>query len=75
MVTRNDLHGVKGWDIWTCRIIWCASFALSLPIAIAARLTGWRWKPWASGPGGYKSPIREADSIANTIVGLSMSGC
>lgn len=71
MVSTKDLHGVKREEQWFCRLLWLAAFMVFLPVAVVARLTGWRWQPWTSGPGGYRSFIREADSVANRIVGLT----
>jgi hypothetical protein len=71
MLTPKKPYGMSRAELWSWRLLWLMAFLLLLPIAIAARVTGWRWKPWSPGPGGYRSCFREADSIANLFVGIT----
>jgi hypothetical protein len=49
-------------------------FAVLLPVAVIARLSGWRWRPWpAGGRKGYGSPIQEATKLSATIAGTAFS--
>lgn len=73
MLSAKDLHGVARDDAWGCRLLWVVGFATSLPVAFVARLTGWRWKPWAARADGYQSVLSEANSMANQIVALAYS--
>jgi hypothetical protein len=59
---------------WFCRCLWVVSFFVFLPVAAVAQLTHWHWKPWSPGADGYQSAVREASSIADVIVGQSLSG-
>ncbi len=49
--------------------------AISLPpflaLAAIARLTGWRWEPWAAAPGGRRSVLKEATEAAKNTIALS----
>ena len=61
-------------EVWSCRIIWLVCFAVLLPVAIAARLSGWRWRPWpAARASGYRSAFKEAKSMSATIAGTVFS--
>jgi hypothetical protein len=71
MVSTKDLHGGRRDDLRQCQLLWLAAFMVFLPVAFAARLTGWRWQPWSAGPAGYRSFIREADSAANRAVAIT----
>jgi hypothetical protein len=73
MLTSIKPAGMTGQELWSCRLLWFILFVSLMPIAIAARLTGWRWQPWSPGPNGYRSCIREADSRANICVGITYS--
>jgi hypothetical protein len=49
-------------------------FAVLLPVAVVARLSGWRWRPWpAGGRKGYGSPLQEANKLSATIAGTVFS--
>jgi hypothetical protein len=48
-------------------------FTVLLPVAIVARLSGWRWQPWPASANGYRSPIKEAKSMSVTIAGTVFS--
>ena len=74
MKTTNSLmHGLRKDEIWSCRFLLLVCFAVLLPIAFVARLSGWRWKPWPAGDEGYRSPIQEAKAAAVTIAGAAFS--
>lgn len=75
MNTENRLtHGLRKDEVWSCRFVWMVCFAVLLPVAIVARLSGWRWRPWsAGGKTGYGSAIAEASSISATIAGTVFS--
>lgn len=73
MLTTKDLHGVARDEHWHCRFLWFVGFVASLPVALLARLTGWRWQPWSAGPKGYRSVLSEANHIADQLVGLAYS--
>lgn len=49
------------WMIGLC-------FLVFFVIALLARLTGWRWRPWPPGAAGYGSVVDEALREANTVV-------
>ena len=67
------LPGIRDDEIWPCRLLMLTLFAALLPIALAARLSGWRWQPWPSGPNGYESIFRESLTMATTITGTVFS--
>ncbi len=46
---------------------------LLLPAAVA-RLSGWRWQPWPSRPGGYGPVLREAREAAETYILFAFLG-
>ena len=71
--TNSLMHGLRKDEIWSCRFLLLVCFTVLLPIAIIARLSGWRWKPWPAGDAGYQSPIREAKAAAVTITGAAFS--
>jgi hypothetical protein len=73
--TENRLtHGLRQDEVWPCRFVWMVCFAVLLPVAIVARLSGWRWRPWpAGGRAGYGSPIQEANKLSATIAGTAFS--
>jgi len=73
MLTARDLRSVSREERWHCRLLWLVGFAASLPLAIIARLTGWRWQPWSARPDGYRSVLSEADSMATQLVALAYS--
>ena len=75
MNTENRLtHGLRKDEVWSCRFVWVVCFAVLLPVAIVARLSGWRWRPWpACGRNGYGSAIAEANSVSATIAGTVFS--
>jgi len=69
----NLTHGLRKEEIWSCRFLLVMCFAVLLPVAIMARLSGWRWRPWPSGAEGYRSPFEEARHMAATITGTVFS--
>ena len=75
MKTENRLtHGLRKDEVWSCRFVWMVCFAVLLPVAIVARLSGWRWRPWpAGGRNGYGSPFQEANKLSATIAGTVFS--
>lgn len=60
-------------DLQSCRMIEMICFAVLWPVALIARLTGWRWRPWPPGPKGYTSAFGEARTIAGIIAGTVIS--
>jgi light-harvesting complex 1 beta chain len=42
-------------DIRNYWLIFCASFALFMAIALAGQLLGWHWRTWLPGAEGVKS--------------------
>ena len=73
--TENRLtHGLRKDEVWPCRFVWMVCFTVLLPVAIVARLSGWRWRPWpAGGCKGYGSPLQEATKLSATIAGTVFS--
>lgn len=49
-------------------------FVLLLVPAAMGRLSGWRWRPWPSGPGGYGSIVAEARKAAGTYIPFAFVG-
>ncbi len=70
MLTARDMRTAGRGERWHCRLLWVVGFMVSLPIAMVARLTGWRWQPWSAGPNGYRSVFGEADSMADKLVAV-----
>lgn len=66
-------HGIRKDEVWSCRVMLAICFALLLPVAIVARLSGWRWQPWPAGSNGYRSAIQEARMTAATLAGTAWS--
>lgn len=61
-------------DLTVCRIIEAVCFVVFLPIAVLAKLGGWRWRPWPPAkPEGYGSVFDEARSMARMIAGIAIS--
>ncbi len=60
-------------ELWAYRAVWLVCFAVLLPVAILARLSGWHWKPWPAGASGYRSPVREARIAAKSAAGVAFS--
>lgn len=71
--TNNLTHGLRKDEVWSCRFIWLVCFAVLLPIAIVARLSGWRWRPWPARGNGYRSAFREAQRVSATVAGTVFS--
>ncbi len=71
--TKSLMHGLRKDEIWSCRFLLLVCFTVLLPIAILARLSGWRWRPWPAGTDGYRSPIQEAKAVSETIAGTVFS--
>ena len=66
-------HTRKREEVLSGRLIQGACFTLFLPVALVARLSGWRWKPWPPGPSGYGGVIAETRSMARSIAGIAIS--
>ena len=74
METTNKLtHGLRKDEVWSCRFIWLVCFAVLLPVAIVARLSGWRWRPWPADADGYRSVFKEALRKSATVAGTVFS--
>jgi hypothetical protein len=71
--TNNLTHGLRKDEVWSCRFIWLACFAFLLPVAIVARLSGWRWRPWPAHAAGYGSAFKEAKSMSTRVAGVVFS--
>jgi len=58
------------------QMLWlvCAFFVLLLIPAAIARMTGWRWQPWAPGAHGYGSIFGEAKRSAMNFAPLAFAG-
>ena len=59
----------QGYDL-----VFCTSLPFLLVVASAARLTGWRWRPWPPGRHGYRSVVRETFDRARQVAQLSCAG-
>ena len=66
-------HGIRKNEVWSCRLLFAACFTLLLPVAIVARLSGWRWQPWPAGANGYRGAVQEAWLMAATLAGTAWS--
>ena len=64
-------HGIRKNEVWSCRLMLVVCFALLLPVALVARLSGWRWQPWPAGANGYRGAIQEARMMAATLAGTA----
>ncbi len=53
--------------------MWLICFSVLLPVAIVARLSGWRWRPWPAKSDSGRSAIREASAMSETVVGTVFS--
>jgi len=74
MTTRSELmHGIRGRDRWHCRLLFLVCLLVLWPVAMVARVSGWRWQPWPHGSSGYQSAYREAHSMAEIVVGTVLS--
>ena len=74
METINNMtHGLRQNEVWSCRFIMLVCFAVLLPVALVARLSGWRWRPWPAGEHGYRSVIKEAATKSATVAGTVFS--
>lgn len=69
----NLTHGLRKDEVWSCRLLWLVCFTVLLPVAIVARLSGWRWRPWPAKTNGGRSAIREASAMSETVVGTVFS--
>ncbi len=69
----NVAQGRDRSELWAYRVAWLVCFAVLLPIAVLARLSGWHWKPWPAGATGYKSPLREASIVARSAAAMAFS--
>ncbi|MEM9401447.1 MAG: hypothetical protein AAGA44_03030 [Pseudomonadota bacterium] len=66
-------RGLRKDEVWSCRFIWLVCFSVLLPVAIVARLSGWRWRPWSAPSTGYRSVLREAEKMSTAITGTVFS--
>jgi hypothetical protein len=75
MMQRNSnlTRGLRKNEVWSCRFIWMICFSVFLPVAVLARLSGWRWRPWSASSSGYRSVIQEAQKISTTVTGTVFS--
>lgn len=74
MDKHNSLtHGLRKDEVWSCRFIWLVCFAVFLPVAVVARLSGWRWRPWLAQTGRKGSVIEEAKAMSATVTGTVFS--
>ena len=55
------------------RVLAGICFVAMFPVALAARLSNWRWQPWPPGRAGYRSAYREAKSAAKTAAAIALS--
>jgi hypothetical protein len=55
------------------RLLAAICFLGMFPVALVARLSGWRWQPWPPGRSGYRSVYREARTAANTAAAIALS--
>ena len=63
---KKTSHGRGG-------LLWAVLFVCTLPIALIAQLTGWRWQPWVHSRDNNRPFYEEADSVAQIIVGMTHS--
>ena len=54
-------------------LIFAVSFALLLPVAAVAAITGWRWQPWSPGARGYRPVLKEARLKASMLTAMVFS--
>jgi hypothetical protein len=74
MTTHSEImQGVRRCERWHCRLLFTVCFLALWPIALVARLTGWRWQPWSRGAGRPRSAFREALTMAEIAVGTVLS--
>ena len=66
-------RGLKSNEVWSCRLLWLVCFSLMLPVAMVARLSGWRWQPWPAGANGYRSVFHEARHVSTSLAGSVFS--
>ncbi|MFK8051638.1 MAG: hypothetical protein AB8F65_01600 [Woeseiaceae bacterium] len=55
------------------RLLSIFCFVGTLPVALIARLSNWRWQPWPPGRSGYRSVYREAVTAAKTAAAIALS--
>ncbi len=74
MYMNNNLtRGIRKEDVWSCRFLWLVCFTVLLPVAIVARLSGWRWRPWPAQSVSYGSALKEAQSMSTIVTGTVFS--
>ena len=66
-------RGLKSDEVWSCRFLWLVCFVALLPVAVVARLSGWRWRPWPARANGYQSAFREAGHMSTALAGSVFS--
>ncbi|MEL7536700.1 MAG: light-harvesting protein [Pseudomonadota bacterium] len=62
----GSLSGIRD-DSVTENLVFGLSFAATLPVAIVAKASGWRWKPWPPSATGYQNVFKEARLAAGMI--------
>lgn len=55
------------------RLLSGVCFIAMFPVALVARVSGWRWQPWPPGREGYRSVYREAVTAAKTAAAIALS--
>jgi len=71
--TYDSYHSKKREDRNSYRLIEAICFVIFLPVALVARLVGWRWHPWSAGPDGYGSVLQEARLMSSTVASIAIS--
>ena len=76
MNTRNvtaTSMGRQSSDSAVEALVFGLGFAAALPVALVARASGWRWKPWPPSASGYQGVVREARQAAGLITATVFS--
>ncbi|MEM9171603.1 MAG: hypothetical protein AAGA84_02750 [Pseudomonadota bacterium] len=55
------------------RLLAGVCFLCMLPVALIARASNWRWRPWPPGREGYRSVYQEALTNAKTAAAIALS--
>ena len=70
MESYNALaRGLRSDEVWSCRFLWLVCFMALLPVAVVARLSGWRWRPWPARADGYQSVVQESRRMSTALAG------